>query len=148
MCYAQKNDQEHQALGRSKGGFSTKIHAVCDALGNPLRFIITPGQRNDCTQALALLDGFVAEAVLGDKGYDANAIIDAIEASGATPVIPPRSNRTIQRLIDLELYKERHKIECLFGFLKHYRRLFSRFDKLKSRFSAFLHFVAALQWLK
>jgi transposase len=62
--------------------------------------------------------------------------------------IPPRKNRLEERLYDTELYKERHKVECLFGFLKHYRRLFSRFDKLKQNFTAFLHFIAALQSLK
>lgn len=148
MRHTQKNAQYAEGLGRSKGGFSTKIHAVCDALGNPLRFIVTPGQRNDCTQAIELLEGLKAEAVLADKGYDANAIIEAVQASGAIAVIPSKSNRKMQREIDAELYKERHKIECCFGFLKHYRRLFSRFDKRKDIFSAFLHFVATLIWLK
>ena len=148
MRCPKKNEQDTEGLGRSKGGFSTKIHAVCDALGNPLRFIITPGQRNDCTQAIELLEGLRAEAVLADKGYDANTIVEAVEASGAVAVIPTKANRKIPREIDVELYKERHKIECLFGFLKHYRRLFSRFDKRKTIFSAFLHFVATLIWLK
>ena len=143
-----KEAQEEQGLGRSKGGFSTKIHGICDALGNPLRFIITAGQRNDCTQALDLLQSLQAESIIADKGYDANAIIEAIEASGATAVIPPKANRKVQRAYDPELYKERHGIECLFGFLKHFRRLFSRFDKLKLTFSSFLHFVAAVIWLK
>ena len=66
----------------------------------------------------------------------------------AIVIIPPKKNRIIQREYDKELYKERHKPKCLFGFLKHYRRLFVRFEKLKSRLQAFLHFVAALQWLK
>jgi len=113
-----------------------------------LRFIITPGQRNDCTQATELLKGLKAENVLADKGYDADAIIAAVEESGGIAVIPPKSNRKIKREYDAELYKERHKIECLFGFFKHYRRLFARFEKIKTRFEAFLHFVAALQWLK
>ena len=73
-----KEAQEEQGLGRSKGGFSTKIHGICDALGNPLRFIITAGQRNDCTQALDLLQSLQAESIIADKGYDANAIIEAI----------------------------------------------------------------------
>jgi transposase len=94
------------------------------------------------------LDGIRFEAVLADKGYDTNEIIETIESNGGIAVIPSKKNRKIQRYIDAELYKERHKIECLFGFLKHYRRLFSRFDRLKSKFSSFLHFAAALQWLK
>jgi transposase len=148
LCYPKKNAQESEGLGRSCGGFSTKIHAVCDALGNPLRFIITAGQKHDSTQAIELIDGLKSEAVLADKGYDASVIVEAIESMGAIAVIPSKNNALIPRMIDTELYKERHKIECLFGFLKHYRRLFARFDKLKTRFSAFLHFAATLQWLK
>ncbi len=148
MCHSQKNDQENQGLGRSCGAFSTKIHAVCDALGNPLDFIITAGQQHDSTQIIELIDNFECDAVLADKGYDSDEIVDAVEKGGAKAVIPPRSNRNVQRKYDKILYKERHKIECLFGFLKHYRRLFARFDKTKQNFTAFLHFIAALQWLK
>ena len=124
------------------------MHGVCDALGNPLGFILTGGQKADCAQAIPLIEGLNFEALLADKGYDTNEIIAYVEGKRAKAVIPPKSNRIIQRDYDKELYKERHKIECAFGFLKHYRRIFSRFDKLASRFSAFLHFVAALQWLK
>ena len=102
----------------------------------------------DCTQMVELLKNLKFDAVLADKGYDSNEIVKIIEKQGAEPIIPPKKNRIIQRFYDKEIYKERHKIECLFGFLKHYRRLFSRFDKLKSRFTSFLHFIAALQWLK
>jgi transposase len=140
--------QDDQALGRSRGGFSTKIHGVCDALGNPLGFILTGGQKADCVQAIPLMQGLHFKALLADKGYDANAIIEYVEAQGGVAVIPPKSTRLVQRAYDKELYQERHKIECTFGFLKHYRRLFSRFEKIAARFSAFLHFVAALQWLK
>ena len=121
---------------------------MCDALGNPLRFIITGGQRNDCTQAITLLEGLDAGAALADKGYDTDAILAALEADNIVAVIPPKSNRIVQRDYDEDLYKERHKIECLFGFLKHYRRLFARFEKLKHRFLSFLHLAAAIQWLK
>ena len=140
--------QDDQALGRSCGGFSTKVHAVCDALGNPLNFILTPGQTADSTQALALIQGQAYEALLADKGYDTDEIVAQVTASGARCVIPPKRNRTVVRDYDRELYKERHKVECLFGFLKHYRRVFSRFDKIAKHFQAFLHFAAALQWLK
>ena len=148
MRHTKKNEQVAQGLGRSCGGFSTKIHAVCDALGNPLDFIITPGERHDSTQAVKLIRGFVAENLLADKGYDSDIIRNAALEQGIKPHIPPRKNRLSAKDYDRHLYKERHKIECLFGFLKHYRRLFSRFDKLKIHFSAFLHFIAALQWLK
>ena len=88
------------------------------------------------------------EALLADRGYDSDAIITHVEAQGATAIIPAKRNRITQRDYDKIIYKERHKIECVFGFLKHYRKIFSRFDKIASRFSAFLHFVAALQWIK
>jgi transposase len=135
-------------LGRSRGGFTTKIHGICDALGNPLDFIITAGQTADCTQAMPLLEGKTYEALLADKGYDSNEIVGYAQLSGARAVIPPRKNRKIQRIYDKHLYKERYKIECLFGFLKHYRRLFSRFEKTIIRFQAFLHFAGAVQWMK
>jgi transposase len=95
-----------------------------------------------------LLENKAYEALLADKGYDTDAIVAYVTQGGALCVIPPRKNRKIQREYDEELYRERHKIECMFGFLKHYRRLFSRFEKVADRFQAFLHFAAALQWIK
>ena len=148
MRNTRKSKQDEEGLGRSCGGFSTKIHAVCDALGNPLDFIITAGQKHDASQAIAIISGLKAEGLLADKGYDSDAIREAARNCGMQAHIPPRKNRLEERLYDEELYKERHKVECLFGFLKHYRRLFSRFDKTKQNFTAFLHFAAALQWLK
>ena len=88
------------------------------------------------------------QALLADKGYDSDDIRESLMNKGILAHIPPRKNRKEERLYDKDLYRERHKVECLFGFLKHYRRLFARFDKLKRNFSAFLHFVSALQWLK
>jgi transposase len=121
---------------------------VCDALGNPLEFIITAGQKHDASQAISIISDLKAEALLADKGYDSDEIRIAANNRGMIAHIPPRRNRLEKRLYDVDLYKERHKVECLFGFLKHYRRLFSRFDKSKQNFTAFLHFIAALQWLK
>jgi transposase len=148
LLHPPKKHQEREGLGRSCGGFSTKIHAVCDALGNPLDFIITAGQRHDAPQAITLFQNIPARNLLADKGYDSDDIRSFAQKSGITPHVPPRSNRLESRSYDPHLYKERHKIECLFGFLKHYRRLFARFDKSKQNFTAFLHFIAALQWLK
>jgi transposase len=127
---------------------STKIHGVCDALGNPLRYILTSGQEADCNYAIELIKGLDYESLLADKGYDADYIINHVIAQGAKAIIPSKKNRLIKRDLDGNLYKERHKIECMFGFLKHYRRLFARFDKYASRFLSFLHFVSSLQWLK
>jgi len=137
-----------QSLGRSRGGFSTKIHLACDALGNALRFILTGGERTDITQAEQLIKNFSANAVLADKGYDANDFISAIEAQNATVVIPSKTNRKVQRIIDTHLYKERHLIENQIGKLKHFRRVFSRFDKLAKNYLSFIYFASTIIWLR
>lgn len=139
---------EPQALGRSCGGFSTKIHVAVDALGNPLDFTLTEGQAADNPQAAILLTGKAPENVLADKAYDADDTLQAIKNQGAVAVIPPKANRTEHRECDFALYKERHLVECLIGKLKHFRRVFSRFDKLKIRFLAFVHFASAIIWLR
>lgn len=143
-----KDSQAQEALGRSKGGFTTKIHALVDALGNPLKFILTPGQRNDITQAESLLKNIKNTAVIADKGYDSNALIQVIEDQKSVAVIPPKKNRKIQGEYDFHLYKERNLIECFFGKIKHFRRVFSRFDKAAQAFMGFLNFVGVLIWLR
>lgn len=143
-----KDSHEEEGLGRSKGGFTTKIHAKVDALGNVLKVIITPGQRNDCTQAKNLLEGHIGEYTLGDRGYDSDEIRDEIKTKNSMPVIPPRQNRKIQYEYDEEIYKERHAIECFFNKIKHFRRIFSRYEKSARAFASFLSFVGAMLWLR
>jgi transposase len=144
----QKDQHEREALGRSKGGFTTKIHAVVDALGQALRFTLTPGQRHDITQASQLLEGFENTQVIADKGYDSDALMEQLTKQNCTPIIPPRSNRKTLREYDKHLYKERHLIECFFNKIKHFRRVFSRFDKAAQSFMAFLCFASTLIWLR
>jgi len=140
--------QESQALGRSRGGFSTKIHASVDGLGNPLRFLLTGGQRHDITQAEGLIANLEFDRVIADRSYDAEDFLDAIVVKKAVAVIPPRKNRKEQREYDRHLYKERHLIECFFNKMKHFRRLFSRFEKLDQRLLGFLSFAGVLIWLR
>lgn len=140
--------QEEQALGRSVGGFSTKVHAAVDALGNPLRLLLTGGQRGDATQAIPLLEGFDFSGVMADRGYDANNILDFIAQNDAEAVIPAKKNRIIQREIDWHTYKDRHLVECFMNKIKQYRRIFSRFEKYASRYMSFLSFASALIWLR
>jgi len=143
-----KESQEKEALGRSVGGFTSKIHALVDALGNPLRFLLTPGQRHDVTQAQSLIKGYKNAFVLADKAYDSDELILYIKDNQNVSVIPPKSNRLILREYDKHIYKERNLIECFFGKIKHFRRVFSRFDKRANTFLAFLYFVGMLIWLR
>lgn len=140
--------QAEQALGRSRGGFSTKIHISVDGLGNPLRFRLTGGQRHDITQAAALIEGFDADYVIADKAYDAADFLDLVVKSGAESVIPSTPRRNEQREHDRHLYKERHLVECFINKIKHFRRVFSRFEKLASRYLGFLQLTAVLIWLR
>ena len=147
-CSWRKRGQEKQALGRSRGGFSTKIHASSDSLGNPTRLILTGGEQSDYKQAINLIKGQEAEAVLADKGYDADYIVKAIEEMDAEVVIPPRSIRNEQREYDKILYEERNNIERMFGKLKHFRRVATRYDKLAVSYMAFVMVASIFLWLK
>ncbi len=119
---------------------------TCDALGRPLKLILTPGQVHDITQAPELLRGFRPTHVLADKGYDSRALVEQIEAIGAQPVIPPRSCQR-PRAFDAKLYRARNAIERCFGRLKQYRRIATRYDRKDAHFMAFLCLAASLHWL-
>ena len=119
-----------------------------DALGLPLRFRLTGGERHDITQAAALIEACEFELLIADTSYDSADFIKSIKEQGAEAVIPARRHRTEQREIDRHTYKERHLVECFIGKVKHYRRIFSRFDKLANRYLSFLSFAAALIWLR
>jgi transposase len=135
-------------LGRGRGGFSTKIHAKVDALGYPLRFRLTGGERQIITQAEVLLGEQFGDYVLADRAYDSEPFIDFMLEHNAIPVIPSRENRKESREYDTWRYRERALAECCMNKIKHYRHLFSRLDTLASRFLGFLHFVGALIWLR
>lgn len=119
-----------------------------DGLGNPLRLRLTGGERHDITQAIPLLDGLAFDYVLADRGYDADAFIEFIVSHQAVPVIPPKANRLVPHLFDPWRYRECHLVECFMNKIKRYRRVFSRFDKLASRYLGFVSFVSALIWLR
>ena len=127
---------------------TTKIHAVVDALGNPIRLLLTGGQTHDSVPVRELLSGIIAEYILADKAYDKDSLIIDVENGGATAVIPPRRNRLVQRAYDKHLYKERHLIECFFCKLKEFRRVASRYEKLGSTFLAMITIASCLIWMR
>ena len=145
---AAKSCAEDEALGRSRGGFGCKIHAVVDALGLPVKFILTGGKVADITQAIPLMAGSTAQACLADKGYDSDAFLTWLEGRGIKAIIPPKANRKEQRDCDWWLYKERHVVECMFGKLKYFRRIAMRYEKQAVNFMGMLAFAATLLWLR
>ena len=138
----------NEALGRPKGGFSCKIHALCDALGMPIKSMLTGGQEAGCRQAIPLLGNVKALAVLAGKGYDTNELRGWLKEQGITAVIPPKSNRKEAVGCDFWHYKERHAVECLFGKLKHYRRIATRYEKKAINYMGMLSFASVLLWLR
>ena len=117
-------------------------------MGNPLRLILTAGQRHDSPQAAALIEDFEPRALIADKGYGSDALIEAVAAKGIYAVIPPKKNRTEMREYVRHLYRERHLVECFINKIKQYRMVFSRFEKLSRNYLGFLIFVSALVWLR
>lgn len=116
-----KRWQDGQAIGRSHGGLSNKIHAMVDALGYLLRFFeLTPGQDHDSVTGYRLLHelDLCPGQVLADRTYDTNAILELLQSRAITPVIPSKRNRRVKRTLDTETYKERHLIECFFNKVK------------------------------
>jgi transposase len=119
-----------------------------DALGNPLRASLTRGQVHDITQAEALTADMKPAAMLADKGYDADSFIQSLQLRGIKVVIPPKSNRKVQRECDFALYAERNLVERFFNHIKHFRGIATRYEKTARNFLAGVHIVCALAWLK
>lgn len=140
----QKNSLQEQALGSSAGGFSTKIHALVDSLGHPIKFLLSPGQRHESLFAAELTKPILGAKVLADKAYDCDLFREQLKARNCQAVIPNKANRIEKSPFCKEGYKERHLIECFFGKLKHFRRIFSRFDKMASMFQSFIDFASTI----
>jgi transposase len=122
---------------------------MVDALGNPLAFLLTPGQAADLEGSDAFLTQMKAPTLLADKAYDADKrVLDLLQAAGKTGVIPPKGNRRDQRAYDKELYKARHLVENFFCYLKQFRAIATRYDKRAVNFLAAIYLAASLVWLK
>lgn len=132
------------AIGRSRGGFSTKLHAVVTIEGQPIEIRATPGQQHEATVAEELLDFVRGNACLADGGYDADRIIDAARARGLTPVIPASKARKHQRRYDREFYRSRYRVEVFFHRLKRNRRIATRYDKTLACFMGLVRIACVM----
>ena len=139
--------QEKQALGRSKGGFSSKIHVKVDSFGLPLCLILTPGQDSEIKTAKELLGDELSEYLLADKAYDSNEFREELKNRGTTAVIPSKKNRIVPIEQDTHIYKDRNYVERFFNRVKSFRRIATRYDKTAAMFLGALTLVSILLWL-
>ncbi|AFN57073.1 transposase [Zymomonas mobilis] len=144
-----KKGDPGRLIGRTKGGMNTKLHAVTDQNGRPLSFFMTAGQISDYTGAAALLDSLpAAQWMLGDRGYDADWFRDALEEKGIKPCIPGRKSRGKPVKYDKRKYKRRNRIEIMFGRLKDWRRIATRYDRSPTVFFSAVCLAATIMfWL-
>ena len=142
-----KRGEKNQAVGRSRGGRTTKIHALTDALGRPIAFLLTGGNVADCVAGAELLDQLPACKVLhADKGYDSNAIRVQVRDRGAWANIPPKANRKWKNVFSPFLYKNRNAIERMFCRLKDFRRVHTRYDRYATNFLAAVCIAATVSY--
>lgn len=137
-----------EGIGRSRGGLSTKVHLIVDALGLPLTFKITEGQRHDILPAKELVGRVSSRCLLADKAYDSQDFRSALDEQGCDQVIPSNRSRAQKRPYDKELYRARSEIECTFGLLKQARRFATRYEKTLRNYAAVVAIGCALLWLR
>src|SRR5688500_2129767 len=127
----------NEAIGRSRGGSTTKIHAIVDALGNPLAVSLTGGHVHDVTQARVLTQEIEPAALLADEGYASHGFIDHLDVRRTKPVIPPRATRNTPRECDFALYCERNHVERFYNNIKHFPAIgATRYEKTARNFLA------------
>ena len=143
-----KRGTQNQAIGRSRGGLTTKIVALVDALGNVARFVLLPGQRHDSIGVEPLIAGLDFGALLGDKAFDNDALRATLKARGAIAVIPAKSDRKAPIPHDAEMYKWRHLVENFFQRIKEFRRIATRYDKTDASYAGAIHLVATFLALR
>ncbi|MFW6681193.1 MULTISPECIES: IS5 family transposase [Komagataeibacter] len=145
-----KGGPPKEALGRSRGGFSTKIHLRVNGAGLPMRTGITPGQDSDYTgYDLVMADNLPQPAVLvADRGYDSDKIREDVESRNAVPMIPMRKNRKVRKTVDMTIYTLRNMVERCFNKLKNSRRLATRYDKTANSFLGFIDIACIRLWLR
>jgi len=142
-----KRGEQNQAIGRSRGGRNTKVHAIADARGRLLAILLSGGEVHDCPPAPRLIRRTkAARKLLGDKAYDSAELRHWLKRRGTRAVIPNRANRKQPFSFDRNAYKQRHRIENAFCRLKDFRRIATRYDRLARNFLASICLVAAVVW--
>ena len=142
-----KRGEQKQAVGRSRGGRNTKIHALADARGRLIAILLTGGEAHDCPVAKRLIRRTKPpKRMLGHKAYDSAELREQLDERGTKPIIPNRSNRTQPFSFSKRLYKLRWRIETAFNRLKDFRRIATRYDKLARNYLASVCLAAALVW--
>jgi transposase len=139
---------EDHAIGRSRGGLSTKINAVVDENGLPIQLMLTAGQTHEMRTAPQLLAGLKCRHVVADRGYDADALLVVIRASGAKTHILSTSQRLIHRSVNRRIHRQRNLIERFLCKLNHSRRIDMRFDKLARNFLAAVALASTRLWMR
>ena len=143
-----RGGREHQALGRTKGGLNTKIHAVVDLRGRPVNLLLSAGNEADIRHAETVLEEVPAAMLVADKGYDCDAFRAWLRGRGIIPCIPPRSNRTAPESYSKCAYKKRHLVENFFERIKNYRRVATRYDKLAQTYLGFVYLATTVLILR
>ena len=139
-----RRETQPQAIGRSRGGLTTKIVALVDALGNIFRFLLLPGQAHDMKGVAPLIRDISFGVLLADKAFDADWLLQNLEERGSIAVIPPKSNRKVQRDYDTYMYKWRHLVENYFAKIKEFRGIATRYDKTDTSYAANWYLTATI----
>ncbi len=138
---------EDEAMGSSRAGRTTKIHALVDDVGHAVKLELTGGNINDCTLAPVMMEPVAeGETLLADKAYDVDALRDALSGRGANACIPPKSNRKNPATYDKDTYKERHTVENFFQRAKRCRRIGTRYEKTKMMYMSFVTLFAIMDY--
>lgn len=147
LGFRRKRGEQKQAIGRSRGGRNTKIHAIADAKGRLLSILLSGGEAHDCPPAPRLIRRTrAARKLLGDKAYDSAPLRRWLKGRGTRTVVPNKTNRKQPFSFDRNAYKQRHRIENAFCRLKDFRRIATRYDRLARNFLASICLVAAVVW--
>jgi len=146
-CIGRKRGIQENAIGRSRGGFSTKIHALVDTKARPLHVALTPGERHELVAAPELIDYARGNALIGDTGYDSNEFRAELKTRGIKAVISSKPERKRAIPKDRELYRLRYLIEVFFHTVKRFRAIATRYEKTGRNYLALIHIACIWLWL-